>query len=563
MDEAPTQPATYGRQLTSATESGRVGGVRPFLSARDAAFRLGEKLVFEHFNWCFHRAEHWAIVGGNGSGKSLLADALRGRLALARGELRYHFRSPAGLAPEEAIGHVSFEARKQDLRETVVQSRWNSLEEEAGLRVREFLSYERVMEINPFEVSRHHMAARRQFAVRLARAVRLLRLESFWDQTLLALSNGERQRVELGRALCHPLRLLILDEPFTGLDAGMRGHFREVLEHLMQGSVRVLLVTARLEELPRGLTHLLWVRDCQVVAAGRRGILLPACQQELDRANPTSKPFSPPVAGAEVREARAVPAGAGRRAQRQSGPGVGLVRLRQVTVRYGATTILSGINWDINAGENWALLGPNGSGKTTLLSLILGDNPQVYNNDVTVFGQRRGTGESLWSIRQGIGWMSPELQLHFDDGITCLEAVASGFFDTVGLFERPTLRQRNLARQWLDRFELLDWASAPLDALSAGLQRMVLLARALVKRPRLLILDEPCQGLDLAHRAVFLAAVEELLQAGSVTAIYVTHRLEEIPAAIHRVLHLEKGVGRPSLRGNPPPGDRTRGGAPG
>ena len=130
-------------------------------------------------------------------------------------------------------------------------------------------------------------------------------------------------------------------------------------------------------------------------------------------------------------------------------------------MRYGDTVILRNINWTVRAGESWALLGPNGSGKTTLLSLILGDNPQVYTNDIVVFGRPRGSGESVWEIKQHIGWVSPELHLHFNDSATCFEVVASGFHDTVGLFQPPSARQRTAARRCLARFQLLDSRIAP------------------------------------------------------------------------------------------------------
>jgi molybdate transport system ATP-binding protein len=214
--------------------------------------------------------------------------------------------------------------------------------------------------------------------------------------------------------------------------------------------------------------------------------------------------------------------------------------LRKVTVRYGKSVILREINWTIRAGESWALLGPNGSGKTTLLSMILGDNPQVYTNDVVVFGQKRGSGESVWDIKKHIGWVSPELHLHFNDSVSCFEVVGSGFFDTVGLFEPLSGHQRGAVRSWLARFQLLEYSDRPLSSLSAGLQRMVLLTRALVKKPRLLILDEPCQGLDPAHRRLFVRTVDGLIRAGTATVAYVTHRQDEIPASIQRVLRLHK-----------------------
>ena len=251
---------------------------QPFLSLLDAAFRLGDRLVFEHTSWTFQRSEHWAILGTNGSGKSLLADALRGRLPLVQGELRYHFHPPPGLTPEEAISHVSFEDRKAEVHDTVVQSRWNSLEEESASLVRDFLSYERVMDINPFEVTARHRQARPQFERRMRRAVALLQVAPFLDRTLLSLSNGERQRVQLARALSHPMRLLILDEPFAGLDAATRAHFHAVLERLMATPLRVLLIATRIEDLPRHITHVLCVAQCRVVAAGPRADIL-SCRE--------------------------------------------------------------------------------------------------------------------------------------------------------------------------------------------------------------------------------------------------------------------------------------------
>ena len=501
----------------------------PFLSLQDATFRLGDRLAFKDTDWCFGRGEHWGIVGPNGSGKSLLADALRGRLPLVRGELRYHFRPPEGLTPEDSIGHVSFEDRRAEVHETVVQSRWNSIEEEQSLRVRDFLSYERVMEINPYEVTRGHAPARARFERRQHRAVALLGIGPFLERRLLTLSNGERQRLHLARALSHPMRLLILDEPFFGLDVAARKHFHAVLEHLMSTALRVLLITTRTEDLPRQVTHLLRVEGCRVVAAGRRSDLLGA----EGRGRVAREAGGGSIA--KVPAKRSVQAGRSR-----SADGEVLLRLQDITVSYGASVILRGLNWTVQAGESWALLGPNGSGKTTALSLILGDNPQAYRNDVEVFGQRRGDGESIWDLKRRIGWVSPELHLHFNHAATCFEVVASGFHDTIGLVNTLSPWQRQAARHWLRRFGLLKHIQSPLFSLSAGWQRLVLLARALAKKPCLLILDEPCQGLDPAHRSLLVKAVDGLIRAKAVTVIYVTHRADEIPPSIKRVLRLAK-----------------------
>jgi molybdate transport system ATP-binding protein len=507
-----------------------------FVSLLNAGFRLGDHLVFENTSVTFNRNQQWAVIGPNGSGKSLFGDLLRGKLPIVQGELRYHFKPPVGLSHEDCIGHVSFEDRKANVHETVVQSRWNSFEEEGAFTVHEFLSYERVMEVNPFEVTAGRKEAKRAFERRLQSAISLLKIRPFLQRTLLSLSNGETQRVQLARALCLPLRLLILDEPFNGLDAAGRVYFRTLLNNLMLGTLRVVLITARVEEIPARVSHLLCVNDCQVIAAGpRKNVLVRAEVRKIFK-NARQNIFF-----AGTRDLRKLK-------KRRASLGEELVRLRNVTVRYGAATILRNINWTVHAGESWALLGPNGSGKTTLLSLILGDNPQAYRNDVTVFANQRGSGESIWEIKKHIGWVSPELHVHFDDSATCLEVVESGFHDSIGLFEAATQRQRAAAKRWLREFQLLESENEPLFALSAGLQRMVLLARALVKKPRLLILDEPCQGLDDAHRKLFVREVDALLRTCEVTAIYVTHRPEEIPPSIERVLRLLKQGGKSLIR---------------
>jgi molybdate transport system ATP-binding protein len=496
----------------------------PFLSLNDAAFRLGDRLVFEGTTLTLHSQEHWAIVGANGSGKSLLGDALRSRLPLVQGELRYHFKPPPGLSAEESIGHVAFEDRKAELHDTVVQSRWNSLDEEGALRVRDFLDYERVMEVNPFEVGGRHDELRVPFERRRRRAVALLRVEAFLDRRLISLSNGERQRVQLTRELSRPLRLLILDEPFAGMDATNRMHFHAALERLMATALRVVLITTRPEDLPRHVTHVLRVDNCSVVAARPRSGLL----RNYGRRSPTPMlaQLSTQDFGLRTQDSRLKTA---------------LIEMHGVTVRYGSTTVLHNLGWTVRAGESWALLGPNGSGKTTLLSLILGDNPQAYVNDIRVFGKPREAGESIWTLKRRIGWVSPELHLHFRDAATCFEVVASGFHDTIGLFHPLASRQRAAAREWLERFQLGRYAASPLFTLSMGLQRTVLLARALVKYPPLLILDEPCQGFDPEHRQFFVKVVDGLIRAEAATVIYVTHRSDEIPSAISNVLRLSRG----------------------
>lgn len=500
---------------------------RPLISLRNVTFRLGDELVFQNTNWVLRQNEHWAIVGPNGSGKSLLADGLRGRLPAVAGELQYHYRPPANLLREQAIGYVSFEQRKADLGAVVAQSRWNSIEQDASLTVNDLLSYPRVMDVNPFEVEPASAERRRlNFERRKRRAIELLRIGNFLDRPFITLSNGETQRVELAKALCRPMRFLILDEPYAGLDRQMRAHVRSLLQHLMKSALRIVLIGTNTEELPSGVNRVALVRGCAVHSVTPRS---PRVLAPPQRPRATSVRLMPLAGHFAPRRSSRIQAGAD------------LVKMRNVTVRYDKAVLLNNVSWSIRAGENWALLGPNGSGKTTLLSLILGDHPQAYSNDISVLGKRRGTGESIWELKQQIGWLSPDLQLHFDFSISCFEAVASGFHETTGLYGPLTRGQQRAVRTCLELFGLDSSANLPLVELSPGLQRMVFLARALAKQPVLLLLDEPCQGLDPMHRQQVVSCVDTLLRRHQTTVVISTHRTEDIPPSITRVLRLKQG----------------------
>jgi molybdate transport system ATP-binding protein len=220
--------------------------------------------------------------------------------------------------------------------------------------------------------------------------------------------------------------------------------------------------------------------------------------------------------------------------------------MRNVNVAYGERTVLRDLSWTVRAGERWAVLGPNGSGKSTLLSLIAADHPQAYANDIRLFGRRRGSGESIWEIKRDIGLVSPELHLYFSEPLTAVETIATGFFDV--LSKRPTSpEQRGAIAELLAEFGISRLADRPFARLSTGEQRLVLLLRALVKRPRLLILDEPFQALDpaaIAHARSWLDANLRPEQA----MLFVSHYEEEIPGSVSQRLHLDRGkpVARPA-----------------
>jgi len=225
------------------------------------------------------------------------------------------------------------------------------------------------------------------------------------------------------------------------------------------------------------------------------------------------------------------------------GQGTPLVELRDVTVSWSDRAVLDGVSWTVGRGEHWLVRGPNGSGKTTLLELLSGDNPQAYREDVSVFGRRRGSGETVWELKSRIGLVSYRLHLEYRYlGDSTLEDVlVSGLRDSIGLYEEPSDSERELARRWLALAGLDGRGRRSFGSLSFGEQRAVLVARAAIKAPELLILDEPCHGLDEAQRRFVLSLMAAIAERGESTMIHVTHDPDEVQPFERHVLELRPG----------------------
>ncbi|MDQ3534056.1 MAG: ATP-binding cassette domain-containing protein, partial [Bacteroidota bacterium] len=215
--------------------------------------------------------------------------------------------------------------------------------------------------------------------------------------------------------------------------------------------------------------------------------------------------------------------------------------LYNIKIRYGNKLILDDVTWQIKQGERWALLGPNGAGKTTLLSLINGDNPQAYANNIVLFDKKRGSGESIWEIKEKIGFMSPELYQYFPSNFTCITIVESGFYDSIGLYRKSDPNKASVSLQWMQLIGIQQYAEELFRMVPASIQRLCLLLRALVKYPPLLLLDEPCQGLDSHQKEYIKLLVNKICENNNTTLVYVTHYREEIPSCVKKVLNLKEG----------------------
>lgn len=484
-----------------------------FLTLEGVSVKLGGITVLDKLDWTINPGEQWAITGPSGSGKTVLAHTLLGR-HFSTGNIGYHF-DPQHIAIVEQQHRFRHRPGSTML---YYQQRFNSSDADQTITVEQEL-IESGWENGDGNGGNntHAETNTRQDTHWLDD----LHIRPLLKKPLIQLSNGENKRVQLAISLLNKPELLILDNPFLGLDTEGRSTLHGIIKTLATRDITILLITSP-QELPPSITHVGQLDKGRWIFKGRKTDFQPEKKIHGITLNPTllnSLTTSFPQED-DFRTA---------------------VKMVHTTIKYGDATILNDINWEVRKGECWNVSGPNGAGKSTILSLITADNPQAYANEIWLFDRRRGTGESIWEIKKKIGFVSPELHLYFDTSTNCLEVIASGLFDTIGLFRPLNDEQLALTQRWMQLLSLQDLQIKRLSQLSAGQQRMVLLARALIKNPPLLILDEPCQGLDEEQTEYFRQLITVLCAAFHTTLIYVSHYRQELPACIDRFLQLEKG----------------------
>lgn len=469
-----------------------------------------EELQFcEPINWKIESDQHWAVVGANGAGKSLLIDILLQKHALHH-SCKIICKDAAGndASIRQIVKSVAFKDIYSiiDTQDSYYQQRWNKGVNTQSAKVRDMVREE---ELDLFY-----------------RLVDAFAIHDLVEKEVSLLSSGELRKFLIVRTLLSQPRILILDNPYIGLDV----ESRKVLDNLLQSltaysGLQIILVLPEVAEISGFITHILPVKNRVVYPAMKRSDFL--CNTKLLRHIWEDKSL------ADVEELKKLYSVESLNGYES------VIDLKNIHVKYGSRTILDNLNWKIKKGEKWALMGPNGAGKSTLLSLICGDNPQAYANDISLFGRRRGTGESIWDIKKQIGYISPEMHLYYMKNVKCVEVVASGFFDTVGLYRKCSNEQREIALKWMKALGIDYLQDTSFLKVSTGEQRMILLARALVKNPNLLILDEPMHGLDAANKEKVKKIIEDFC-GDDKTLIYVTHYRDEIPDIIKNELKLQK-----------------------
>lgn len=461
--------------------------------------------------------EQMAIVGPNGGGKSLLVDMITGRHPLLGTEPEYDFGPGAKPLVSDNLRYMAFSDSYGGETDTTyyLQQRWNQQEMSddmptAGQKLEE-----------AFTLSGPDTPERRQ----LQRRIELtLGLEEQKDKRIILLSSGELRKQLLACALFAEPRVLIMDNPFIGLDAPTREQLKQLLARLTRdGRLQVVLVLSKTDDLPSFITSVVPVEEKRVGPKQKLAGYMSARRPQPSTALPAER----------KRLIEQLPS---RDDDYQAQCVVGL---SNVAISYGRRTILGPLTWTVGRGEHWALSGRNGSGKSTLLSLVCADNPQAYAHDITLFGRRRGSGESIWDIKRHIGYVSPEMHRAYRQNIPALKVVASGLRDSVGLYAHPTERELEVCRMWMAVLGIDQLAERPFLTLSSGEQRLVLLARAFVKDPELLILDEPLHGLDDHNRQMVKEVVDTFCSRKGKTLIMVSHYREEYPRCIDHELVLK------------------------
>jgi len=458
-------------------------------------------------NMSLGEKEHIAIVGSNAGGKTVLVDTIIGKYPLLMNEVIYDFSPSVSKSAFDNIKYIAFRDTYGDADGGYYyQQRWNSTDLDSTPIVKDLLP-----ETDNLNLKN--------------KLYDLFHINNLLDKHVILLSSGELRKFQLTKTLLSNPRVLIMDNPFIGLDAQTRDLLRDLLNDLTHlGYLQIIMVLSKSDDIPDFITHVIPVE----------GMI---CERKMTREDyiESIRPVPLHVLSEEKRS-RII----NLPYRNHEYDSENVIELNNVSIRYGQRTILKELDWTVKRGEMWSLSGENGCGKSTLISLICADNPQSYACDIALFGRKRGSGESIWDIKKHIGYVSPEMHRAYLKNLPTIEIVASGLNDSIGLYRRPQNDQLEQCEWWMDIFGILALKDRSFLELSSGEQRLALLTRAFIKDPELLILDEPLHGLDLTNRRMVKDIIEAFCLRENKTMIMVSHYKEELPSVINNSLMLTR-----------------------
>jgi molybdate transport system ATP-binding protein len=481
------------------------------ISCQNLSVKREENIVLRDINLEISRDVNLGIIGHNGSGKSTLVDLFAGKIFPFQGKVTKPKYSEVELVPRDYSFHRIVGAAYQ-----YYQQRYHAYDAEIGPSVLEVLQNQAIP-IGTVDAKSVTLPEPKYAIEWVKETAKKMNIAHLLDRKVTSLSNGETRRTLIAISLLKKPLLLILDNPFVGLDTESKDKLRQLLN---EAGIQVILV-ASLLDMPKCIKRIIILKNGSL-------------EKECFRPFPKQQELKAEIV---LDQKLLNQFSTNNKTQNQES----IIKLVNGKVAYNGKSVLIDVNWEVIQHEKWALLGANGSGKSTLISLLTGDNPQAYQNELYLFGKKRGTGESIWDIKGRIGYISPEMHLYFPKNMMVWKVVASGVFDTIGLFKTLRLQEEQAVNNIINLLNIDSLRDRPLNELSTGEQRIVLLARALVKNPELLLLDEPCQGLDFDRMIHFRDLINELALKLNKTLIYVSHNPEEIPACINKTIRLENG----------------------
>jgi molybdate transport system ATP-binding protein len=477
----------------------------PLIRLENVDAALDGRIVLHSLDWRLRPGESWAVLGGNGAGKSTFLKLIRGEIAPAPGcggKRAFAFdgdEQTTAVGVQEKMPLISPEFQERYLR--MEWSRTAAEVVESGIGGGDYLY-------------RH---ATQEEKTRMRDTVQWLGIKPLLRRNIQELSTGELRKVLIARALAGAPRVLVCDELCDGLDAQSRPALLVALNRIARAGTQLIFTTHRAEELIPAITHRLVLRDGRIV------------ERE-------------PISGSgesKRRARRAVPSTPPRNGFLQpKGTGHSLIRIESASVFLGDVATLRNISWEWHAGEHWALTGPNGAGKTTFLKLVCGDVHPAFGGRVHRF--EFTPGSTLWELRRKIGFVSPALQASYREPLSGAEVIASGFFSSVGLMQRPSSSQLSHARAVAKRLGFAALAARNTMQMSYGEFRKILLARALVHQPEVLVLDEPFDGLDAESKAKLAETLECIAYRGT-SLLVVTHHESDLPSCISHLAQMDQG----------------------
>ena len=482
---------------------------QPSIIVKELGVKMQNITVFDRVSFMLKPGQHLAILGSSGSGKTTLVNTLARKIHFS-GSISFNF--PSSVYPEVELVEQRYSFKNlSGITDFYYQQRFNSFDANDAPTISEVLF--KKLHTNTKELAVGHP---------IENILKLLGILHLKDAPLIQLSSGEHKRFQLAKALLNPPALLILDSPYTALDAAVREELNTILGNLARNGIQIMLIPGTFP-IPDFITHIALMKTQAIAFFGQKEKFKPV---DLAHEKDTTIVYDDTLLPASNENF-------------QSGM---VVEMKDIQIKYGSHTILQNLSWQIEQGEKWLLKGRNGAGKSSLLNMITGDHPQAYANELYLFGKKRGSGESIWDIKRNIGYISPELHAYFDKNITCYQAIGSGYLDTIGLYRKLSDSQNEKILEWLRYLQISDAKNRPLHSIAVSIQRLILLVRALIKNPPLLILDEPCQGLDYQQSIQFVSLIDHICSLSKKTLIYVSHDESTIPSCIQNVLQLEKGT---------------------